>query len=135
MLVSSNLTQPINCSSNFSKIDYTHSNLLVKQSCFELWQLTDNQKVWKTTRNYNPFAHGTTPYIFLIQTLLTVEHKSHTKSLSHIPRTETLTILAHKTFYPDLQLFNLVTNTSNLKGLKLPNIKTDIFQMHHFLIS
>ena len=57
------MTQLINCY-------YTHSTFLVTSSCFRLQQLMDNQKLWRTTRNYNLIARATTPFIFLTQTLL-----------------------------------------------------------------
>ena len=43
-----------------------HATLLVTKSCFKLWQLTENQNVWRTTRNYSLAVCRATPFIFLI---------------------------------------------------------------------
>ena len=36
---------------NYSYINKSYSTFLVTNSCFRLWQLTGNQKLWRTTRN------------------------------------------------------------------------------------
>ena len=80
-----------------SYIDYTHSTLLVTRSCFGLWKLTDNQNLLRTTRNYNLVVRGTTPFIFLTQTLMsTIGEAIH----SDQEKSETVIISNHKKAIP-----------------------------------
>ena len=38
--------------------DYTQFTLLFTSTCFRMWELTGNQKLWRTTRNYNVVVRG-----------------------------------------------------------------------------